>query len=350
MGLLTINCGSSTLKWRFYNSAGETIAGAVVETDDHAVAAIAAVDAAAELGEIGAVGHRVVHGGREYDRSVVIDRGVLEALRALVALAPLHNAPAIAAIEALHARLGGSTAMVAVFDTSFHRTMPDHARLYAIDPESAQRHGIERFGFHGLAHRSMLEGYCADACVDPTGVRLVTLQLGNGASAAAIAGGRSVDTSMGLTPLGGLVMGTRAGDVDPTLASFIAQEEGVSVEAALETLTRRSGLLGVSGVSADMRLVLESAAAGDRRSILAIEMFCYRTTKYVGAYLAALGGADAIVFGGGIGENCAVIRDTIMAPLRWTGVPSHVVAVDEEAIIAGDTRRVLGFGPDRDAL
>jgi len=255
--------------------------------------------------------------------------------------------------------------MVATFDTAFHRTLSEGASRYAIPLELADKHRIRRYGFHGLAHRYMTERYAAITGTPLEGVKLVTLQLGNGCSATAIEGGRSVDTSMGFTPLEGLMMGTRSGDVDPSLAGFLARREAVDIEAAEAWLNTRSGLLGVPGRSSDMRELLEAEAAGDDRAALAVEMFCYRARKYVGACLAALGGADAVVFGGGIGENAPPVRARICAGMGWCGlmldeernartvgsegristddswVHAYVIQVNEAAIIAADTARCL---------
>jgi acetate kinase len=256
--------------------------------------------------------------------------------------------------------------MVAVFDTAFHATMPLHSSQYAIDPELAQRHDIRRYGFHGLAHRSMTERVAALSGVDTQGSRLVTLQLGNGCSAAAVHGGRSVDTSMGLTPLEGLVMGTRSGDVDPSLPAYLAASEHVSVAEVDDWLNTRSGLLGLSGRSRDMRDLLTAAADGDTRSALAVDLFCYRARKVVGAYMAVLGGADAVVFGGGIGEHEPEVRRRVLDGMEWAGVAIDalrngattggrearidadgselavwVVHVDEASVAARDVARVL---------
>jgi acetate kinase len=254
---------------------------------------------------------------------------------------------------------------VATFDTAFHRTLPERASRYAIPLELADKHRIRRYGFHGLAHRYMTERYAAITATPLEQVKLVTLQLGNGCSATAIEGGRSVDTSMGFTPLEGLIMGTRSGDVDPSLAGILARREGVDIEEAEAWLNTRSGLLGVSGRSSDMRELLEAEANGDDRAALAVDMFCYRARKYVGAYLAALDGADAVVFGGGIGENAPPVRARICAGMEWCGltldegrnartvgcegristddsrVHAYVIQVNEAAVIARDTVRCL---------
>jgi acetate kinase len=397
MRVLTINCGSSTLKFQLMEvcltaSAQERrLARGIVdriggrgeielspdndertvqpaEVPDHgeaALRAIRALDSSGLVGEVEAVGHRVVHGGTRFSEPTLLDNAAVVAIEELTELAPLHNGPALAAIRATREALGPGVPMVATFDTAFHRTMPEKAALYAIPPELAAKHGIRRYGFHGLAHRYMAERYAEIATTPLKQTKLVTLQLGNGCSAAAVDGGRSVDTSMGLTPLEGLVMGTRSGDVDPSLAGFLADREGVSVEEIEGWLNHRSGLRGVSGVSRDMREVLEAKGRGDERALLAVEMFVYRVKKQVGAYLAALDGADAVIFGGGIGEHAPEVRSRILAGMEWCGleldeetnegamgtearisaegsrIHAHVVPVDEEKIIARDTIRCL---------
>jgi acetate kinase len=288
-------------------------------------------------------------------------------IEALGELAPLHNEPALQVIDAVSRRLGGLP-MVASFDTSFHRTLPPRAATYAIPYELTQRHGIQRFGFHGLAHRYMARRYVELSGRRLDTSRLITLQLGSGCSITAIEGGRSVDTSMGLTPLEGLVMVTRSGDIDPALVPFLAQREDISAETVAELLNTRSGLLGVSGRSGDMQALLEAEATGDARAALAVELFCYRARKYLGAYAAALGGVDAVVFGGGIGENAPAVRERIAAGFEFAGlrlnqnanatvsgrdalisepespINAWVVAVDEEVEIARDVQQVLTRG------
>ena len=395
MNVLAINCGSSTLKFRLLALEGgeRRLGGGIVkrigadsvlsieaadhepseapiEAADHAEATarvLAWLDARGLLGAGGvdAVGHRVVHGGERFSEPTLIDDDVVAGIDALSSLAPLHNRPALAAIRAVGHELGPSVPSVATFDTAFHRTLPDRSGRYAIDSELAERHRIRRYGFHGLAHRYMSERYAALAGRPVEDVTLVTLQLGNGCSATAIERGRSVDTSMGFTPLEGLMMGTRSGDVDPSLAGFLAEREGVAVAEAESWLNRRSGLLGVSARSGDMRELLEAERAGDEPAALAVEMYCYRVRKYVGAYLAALGGADAVVFGGGIGENAVAVRERACAGMKWcglvldrarnalargieapihavgSGIEAHVIPVDEELVIARDTAACL---------
>lgn len=308
-----------------------------------------------------AIGHRVVHGGTRLTAACVLTPAVLAEIVDLVVLAPIHNTLALAVIEAAQEAAGPHTISAATFDTAFHGCMPDRARLYPIPPGLAARHRIQRYGFHGLAHRSMLDRFSAHTGRPSEQLKLITLQLGNGCSAAAIRGGRSVDTTMGLTPLEGLMMGTRSGDVDPALPVFLARREGVSIDEVENWLNKDSGLLGVSGRSRDVRQLLAAEAAGDMRAALALDMFCYRIRKQIGAYLAALDGADALIFGGGIGENAAPIRERICRDMSWCGieldpdrnahtipaerristdssrVAVHIVAVDEAAVILRDT-------------
>ena len=241
----------------------------------------------------------------------MVDDGVISELEALGDLAPLHNAPSLTAIRAARATLGPSIPMVATFDTAFFRELPERASQYAIPHELAEKHGIRRYGFHGLAHRYMLERYAQLTSRSVEETRLITLQLGNGCSVTAVEGGRSIDTSMGFTPLEGLIMGTRSGDIDPAIVTHLARAESVDAEEVVSWLNTRSGLRGLSGSAADMRDLQAAEAAGDRRAAIAVELFCYRAKKYVGAYLAALGGADAVVFGGGIGENSPAVRARI---------------------------------------
>ena len=282
---------------------------------------------------IEAVGHRVVHGGERFQEPVLIDDVVLWAIDQLADLAPLHNPGSIAGIKGAFAVMGSSMPMVAVFDTAFHHSLPPHAATYAIDPILAAKHGIRRYGFHGIAHAS-LAGRCAEAIERPLNeLKLITIQLGNGCSAAAIDRGRSVDTSMGFTPLEGLVMGTRSGDLDPALVGHLSRKEAISVEQVEHLLNEGSGLLGLSGQSRDMRELLKAADGKPAsRAALAIDIFCYRVRKYIGAYLAVLGGADAIVFGGGIGERSAVIRSRICERMDWCGL--RIDPLRNEAAVA----------------
>ncbi len=317
-----------------------------------------------EFRTIEAVGHRVVHGGDRFGGPALIDSEVIETLQKLEELAPLHNRPSAGGIRAARDVLGPRVPMVAVFDTTFHHSLPEGAARYAIPSELAHRHGIRRYGFHGLSYESVLSRYAEMTGIREHEATLVVLHLGSGCSAAAIKDGRSFDTSMGFTPLEGLVMGTRAGDLDPTIPGYLAQKEGVTVETVEEWLNTRSGLLGLSGLSQDMRVLL-AAESDHRRARLAINVFCYRARKYIGAYLAALGGAQAIVFTGGIGENSPEIRARILEGMEWCGVqldptlngavigvegrisspdavlPVYVIPTDEEFVIARETVRCV---------
>ncbi len=401
MKVLAINCGSSTLKFQLIEVEGKDKIPSQMRRLAHGIidriGSRGAIEFTAENGErlrevaavvnhdeatrrvltwldspdilepdgLWAVGHRVVHGGDCFVEPTLIDDEVIDAVERLSELAPLHNEPSLKAIRAARATLGSTVPMVAIFDTAFHHTLPERASRYAIPQELAERHRIRRYGFHGLAHRYMTERYATITSTPVAKVRLVTLQLGNGCSATAVEGGRSVDTSMGFTPLEGLMMGTRSGDVDPSLAGFLARREGVDVEEAEGWLNTRSGLVGVSGRSRDMRELLEAESQGDERAALAVNMFCYRIKKYIGSYLAVLGGADAVIFGGGIGENAPEVRARILVGMEWcglildqdrnaaaigcedrisaqdAGVHAYVIPVDEAVIIARDTVHCL---------
>jgi len=405
MRVLVVNCGSSTLKFQLLDTAQdnaapaserdlargivERIGGRQATVDfqagsnayrdtttiaDHAAASrqmLAWLDTAGFLtpGGVDAVGHRVVHGGPHFVAPARLDADVIAVLTQLRELAPLHNEPALMAIEAAQAVLGPRVPMVAVFDTAFHHTMPAWAAQYAIPRSLAAKYHLRRYGFHGLAHRSMSETYATLTVTPLAQLKLVTLQLGSGCSAAAIDAGRSVDTSMGFTPLEGLMMGTRSGDLDPALPGFLARKEGVDTAEVETWLNTRAGLLGVSERASDMRELLHAAGQGDAAAELAVTMFCYRVRKYIAAYLAVLNGADAIVFGGGIGENAPEVRVRICTQMDWCGLrldtarntaargtpacisaddatlQAYVIPVDEAGIIARDTARCLEMGP-----
>jgi acetate kinase len=403
MLVLVINSGSSSIKFRLvhvieepegvlttlpallqgavkgigsvasFEVMGETMgrSAATLEIRDHAHALRVLLDLlAGSLGKIEAVGHRVVHGGDQYVESTLITEQVEAGIDALSELAPLHNPSCLAGIRGARAAFGVTLPMVAVFDTAFHQTMPDVARQYALPVDLAERHRIRRYGFHGIAHASLANGYAAYTGNPLKQERLITLQLGNGCSAAAIAQGQSVETSMGFTPLEGLVMGTRSGDVDASIVNFLSEREKVEPAEVERWLNERSGLLGLSGRSNDMRELLRVAEEEhDERAEFAIDLFCYRVRKYLGAYLAVLDGADAVVFGGGIGENAPEIRERICQNMKWCGLelnrdlnraavglaPGHaakistdgsrlaayVVAADEESWIARETVRCV---------
>jgi len=324
------------------------------------------------VARIDAVGHRVVHGGERFSRSVLIDPDVVKHIEEAIELAPLHNPHNLKGIEATRALLGADTPHAAVFDTAFHQTLEPHAYLYALPYSLYRRHRVRRYGFHGTSHRYVAYRYRKLTGVSREATRLVTLHLGNGCSACAIRGGASVDTSMGFTPLEGLVMGTRSGDIDPAILEYISAKEGLNLPELEVLLNKQSGLLGVSGLTDDMRdLLAEEAENADRRAGLAIDIFCYRVRRYIGGYLAALGGAEAIVFTGGIGQNAPTVRARILEGFEWFGLKldpdanaaasggaearithddsrtqAWVIPTDEELLIARDTARlVLGLEP-----
>jgi len=319
------------------------------------------------VADIHAIGHRVVHGGEHFTHSVLIDAEVLRAIEDCIELAPLHNPTNIKGIQAARDVFGAGLQQVAVFDTAFHQTLPEHAYLYAIPYQLYRRYRIRRYGFHGTSHRYVAYKYRQLRNIEREETNIITLHLGNGASIAGIRRGDSIDTSMGLTPLEGLVMGTRSGDIDPAIIDFISVKEGLSSREVETLLNKQSGLLGISGLTNDMRELLdEEHENNDRRAHLAIEVFCYRARKYIGAFLAATGGAEAVIFTGGIGENSAEIRARICAGLEWIGLELEsnrngehgrnsngliskdgsrlacfVIPTDEELLIARDTVRCV---------
>lgn len=323
------------------------------------------------LEDIHAVGHRVVHGAEHFTGSILIDKTVLARLQECVDLAPLHNPANLKGIYAAMDLFGARMPQVAVFDTAFHSTMPETAYLYGIPYQLYRRFKIRKYGFHGTSHRFIAFRYRKLTGKAREDTNIITLHLGNGCSACAIKGGKSIDTSMGMTPLEGLMMGTRSGDIDPTVIEFLMHKEGSNVEEVFSTLNKRSGLLGISGLTNDMRdLQLEADEHRDRRAILAIDMFCYRVKKYIGAYVAAMNGTDAICFAGGIGENSPAIRDAILSDLDRIGieidnrrnaqavrgremvissdnslVPVYVIPTNEELILARDTVRAVKLLP-----
>lgn len=325
MLVLVLNCGSSSVKWKVVDTAARAAvrAGLVERVGPsgevgHAQAVERVLAQVADLA-VEAVGHRVVHGGEDLTASVRIDADVEATIERLVPLAPLHNPVNLAGIRAARAQLPG-VPHVAVFDTAFHHTLPRRARTYALDPAVAEPAGIRRFGFHGTSHAFVAREAAAWLEVPLDALRLVTLHLGNGASACAVEHGRSVETSMGMTPLEGLVMGTRSGDLDPGALLALLRQEGATVDSVDRLLHHRSGLAGLSGAGNDLRDIEERAAAGDDRARLAIAVFAHRVRKYVGAYAAAMGGLDAVVFTGGIGENAVAMRRRILQRLEFLGL------------------------------
>ena len=320
--------------------------------------------------DIHAVGHRIVHGGERFTESALIDGKVLQEIEDCIDLAPLHNPNNIKCILAARELLGKDVPQVAVFDTSFHHSIPEQAYLYALPYHLYRRYRIRRYGFHGTSHRYVAFRYRALRGLTREQTNIITLHLGNGCSAAAIKEGNSIDTSMGMTPLEGLVMGTRSGDLDPAIVNLIAAKEGMSSSEVETLLNTQSGLLGISGLTNDMRVLqAELKEHDDRRVRLAIEIFCYRARKYIGAFLACMGGADAVVFTGGIGENAPEIRARICEGMEWAGLKidpeknqptvareglissddskllAYAIPTDEELLIARDTVRVIHGQP-----
>ncbi len=313
-----------------------------------------------------AVGHRVVHGGETFTESAIITDKVLEGIEDCIDLAPLHNPNNVKCIIAARQILGPKVPQVAVFDTAFHHSLPEQAYLYAVPYHLYRRHHIRRYGFHGTSHRYVAYRYRVMCNLTREQTHVITLHLGNGCSAAAIRAGYPVDTSMGMTPLEGLVMGTRSGDLDPAIVNLIATKEGLSPHEVEMLLNTQSGLLGISGLTNDMRVLQQELTEhDDRRVRLAIEIFAYRARKYIGAFLACMGGADAVVFTAGIGENSAEIRSRICTGMEWAGLrldpqrnetasgteaqittddsklKAFVIPTDEELLIARDTVRCI---------
>ena len=408
MNVLVLNCGSSSVKFRLIATdldliaqnadrrlakgtieriGGEAIIRLQVEGHDpqRSTSSLRDINAAVDfiarwaaspesgieeiksIADIQAVGHRVVHGGERFKESVLITDEVVRAVEDCIELAPLHNPANLTGISATRKLFGEGLPQVAVFDTAFHQTLPDHAFLYALPYQLYRRYRLRRYGFHGISHRYVAYRYRVMRNIAREATNIITLHLGNGCSATAISAGNSIDTSMGLTPLEGLVMGTRSGDLDPAIIEFIAAKEGLSTREIETLMNKHSGLLGISGLTSDMReLLAEAREENDRRSELAIEIFCYRARKYIGAYLAAMNGADAVVFTGGIGENSPEVRARICDGLQWIGIeldeelnrshtggreglisregsrPSvYVIPTDEELLIARDTVRCV---------
>lgn len=349
--VLVINSGSSSIKFELFtmpeerveasgllqrigeeqSELGYSIGGTKHELKkpiaDHAAGLQLIIDALTDrdkgglkdISEIGAVGHRVVHGGEAFAQTAQIDDEVMQAVRDHIELAPLHNPPNIMGIEVAQ-RVLPQAKQVAVFDTSFHQSIPKHAYLYAVPYELYVENRVRRYGFHGTSHRYVAERAAALLEKPLAQCNLITAHLGNGASITAIRGGRSVDTSMGLTPLEGLMMGTRCGDIDPALIAYLERVRKLSISEIDKLLNKKSGLLGVSGLSNDMRTCEGAAAEGNERARLALDMYAYRVKKYVGAYTAALGEVDALVFTAGVGENAVALREQIcegLAPLGY---------------------------------
>ena len=357
MNVLVINCGSSSLKFKLMNSESEVVlakglcerigidgrltyqpAGGEKNVSEkamptHTEAIQFVIDALTDaytgvvksLDEIGAVGHRVVHGGEKFAKSVVVTPEVKAAIAECNDLAPLHNPANLIGIEACESLMPG-TPQVVVFDTAFHQTMPEKAYMYGLPYEYYEKYKVRRYGFHGTSH-SFVSKRVAEIVGKPyNATKTIVCHLGNGASISAVLNGESVDTSMGLTPLEGLVMGTRSGDIDPAIMEFVAKKENLDIAGIMNVLNKKSGVEGISGVSSDFRDLEEAADNGNARAALAIDVFAYRVAKYVGAYTAAMNGVDNIVFTAGIGENAGLVRTKVCSYLGYLGI-----TIDEEA-------------------
>ena len=388
MKILVINAGSSSLKYQLIDMETEhllakglcerigidghlkhtpLIGGKPVFDEDlamptHSEAIAAVIDklTSAEYGvvtsmkEIDAVGHRVVHGGEKFACSVKIDDAVMTALEECTPFAPLHNPANITGINACRAVMGDDVPMVAVFDTAFHQTMPGKAYMYAIPYEYYQNDGIRRYGFHGTSHR-YVSARCAELMGKPIEeLKLISCHMGNGSSICAIDGGKCVDTSMGFTPLVGLPMGTRCGDLDAGVIQFIMNKYGISIDEMLNILNKKSGVMGVSGVSSDFRDLEEAFKEGNERAGLAVDMFNYGVKKLIGAYAAAMGGVDAIIFTAGVGENSASQRMAIASGLEFMGVKmdedANKVRGEECVISAPDSKVTVLLIPTNEEL
>ena len=332
MRVLVFNAGSSSLRFDVFDGDVRIDSGKRERVTDIGAAA-REVLAGIPAGTICVVGHRVVHGGSRFSESVLIDAHVEAALDELCGLAPLHNPQNLAAYRMAREVLPGIP-HVAVFDTAFHQTLPAHAYNYAIPRRYREEYGIRRYGFHGISHRSIALRF-------PQYARVISCHLGNGCSVCAIENGRSIDTSMGFTPLEGLIMGTRSGDIDPGALLHLLTRQGLQPEEVLRALNSESGLYGLSGVSNDIRDIFRAEAAGDQAAGVALDAFCYRVRKYIGSYLAALNGADAIVFTGGIGENSPAIRARVCSGLDRLGISLNPGLNDKA--MGADT--LIGQGP-----
>lgn len=374
MNILVINCGSSSLKYQLIDMSEETvlakglverigIEGSKIKHDttgkerviieepmkDHKRAlelvlnAIVDKDygAISSMDEIGAVGHRVVHGGEDFADSALITDAVMEALRRSIELAPLHNPPNIMGIEACQ-ELMPNTPMVGVFDTAFHQTIPAENYIYPIPYEYYEKYKIRRYGFHGTSHKYVSLRAAEILGRDIKDLNIVTCHLGNGSSVAAIQGGKSIDTSMGFTPLEGLAMGTRSGDIDPAIIPFIMDKEGKTFTEVNDMLNKKSGVLGISGISSDFRDLEEAAEAGNERAKLALDIFCNRVTKYIAAYAAQMCAIDVLIFTAGIGENSPYVREKVCEGLECLGLRIDPALNDVRGKEALLTRNIVG--------
>ena len=350
MKILVINAGSSSLKYQLIDMADESvickglverigiegsniahkIGGEKIEIKKPLKNHVEAIQlvlgvlqdkkygAVSSMSEIGAVGHRVVHGGESFSRSVLIDDGVMDAIRDNIDLAPLHNPANIMGIEACRAVMPG-TPMVAVFDTAFHQTMPKSSYIYALPYEVYEKYKVRRYGFHGTSHKFVAQQAAKMLGKPLEDIKLITCHLGNGSSVSAVKDGKVLDTSMGLTPLEGVPMGTRSGDLDPAILGFLMNKLNMNIDEMTAYLNKKSGILGISGISSDFRDLIAAAKEGNERAQLGLDVFCYRVRKYIGAYAAAMGGVDAVVFTAGVGENNSGLRKKIMEGMEYLG-------------------------------
>ena len=386
MKVLVLNCGSSSLKYQLFNMADETVLakglverigidGSVlkhqpgdsekveiaVAIPNHSVAIKMVLEALTDtkhgvitsMKEIAAVGHRVVHGGEKFADSVLITPKVMKALEDCIEMAPLHNPPNIMGINACEELMPG-VPQVGVFDTAFHQTMPPHAFLYGLPYEAYEKYGLRRYGFHGTSHKYVSQKVSELMGQHMSNLRIITCHLGNGSSLAAVKFGRAIDTSMGFTPLEGLVMGTRCGEIDPAIIPFLMKKENMSPDQIDTYLNKHSGVLGVSGVSSDFRDIETAADEGNERAKLALEVFAYKVRKFLGSYAAAMGGVDVIVFTAGLGENSSSMRDLICNGLEFLGtridpVKNNVRGKAQESSVDGAKVKIF-VGPTNEEL
>lgn len=397
MKILVLNCGSSSIKYALYNMDDKSVMtsggaervgldGAFVKVKlpngekktvmhdipEHtegvkfifSLLTDPEIGVIKDLNEIDAVGHRMVHGGEKFNKSVVLTDEVLKTFEECIDLAPLHNPANLKGVKAVSELMPGLP-QVGVFDTAFHQTMPAHSYLYAIPYELYEKYGVRRYGFHGTSHRYVSKRVCDFLGVNPADKKVITCHIGNGGSIAAVDGGKCVDTSMGLTPLEGLMMGTRSGDIDGGAITFLEKKLGLDADGMSNMLNKKSGVLGITGISSDMREIESANDEGNERAKLALDMYSYRIKKYVGAYAAAMGGCDIIVFTAGVGENQASMREDVCKNMEYMGVKLDVeknktirgeeaiistpdskvtvcvIPTDEELMIATDTMNLL---------
>ena len=385
MNILVINCGSSSLKFQLINAETEKVlakglcerigidgrltyqpAGGEKEKSDlamptHTEAIQFVIDALTNektgvvksLDEIGAVGHRLVHGGEKFASSVVITDEVKKAVEECNDLAPLHNPANLIGVAACEKLMPG-TPMVAVFDTAFHQTMPEKAYMYGLPYEYYEKYKVRRYGFHGTSHSFVSKRAIQMLNLDPDNSKIIVCHLGNGSSISAVKNGKVVDTSMGMTPMEGLVMGTRCGDMDPTIVEYLAHSLNKSLEEVMVILNKKSGVLGISGVSSDFRDLDKASNEGNERAKLAVEVFSYRTAKYIGSYIAAMNGVDAIVFTAGLGENNIVVREQVLNHFGYMGITldkeANQIRGEEKIISTPDSKVTVAVIPTNEEL